>query len=260
MKWVFLAEIIAPMFFIFSKLLLIFILPLTWILACLIAGLIIKKPKLKRRLILASAILLLIFTNPFLFDQFVSVWDIQPVPLKSTGQYSCAIVLGGFAGEDANGHGQFNSASDRFIQGLKLITTGKASHILISGGNGSLAPGTFRESDWVKNQLLLMNVPDSSIITENRSRNTIENAAFSKILLNKQHLQQPYILVTSAFHMRRSLGIFKRAGIAVVPYPCNYLKGNGGFSIGEFIPDAAMLNNWNIYTKEIVGTIVNYIR
>src|ERR1700744_6284111 len=98
MKWVFLAEIIASMFFIFSKLLLIFILPLTWILACLIAGLIIKKPKLKRRLILASAILLLVFTNPFLFDQFVSVWDIQPVPLKSTGQYSCVIVLGGFAG------------------------------------------------------------------------------------------------------------------------------------------------------------------
>jgi uncharacterized SAM-binding protein YcdF (DUF218 family) len=248
------------MFFLFSKLLLIFILPLTWILACLIAGLIIKKPKLKRRLILSSAILLLIFTNPFLFDQFVSVWDIQPVPLKATGQYSCVIVLGGFAGEDAKGNGEFNSASDRFIQGLKLITTGKASHILISGGNGGLLPGAFRESDWVKKQLLLMNVPDSSIITENKSRNTIENAAFSKILLNDHHLQQPYILVTSAFHMRRSLGIFKRAGIAVVPYPCNYLKGNGGFSIGEFIPDANILSNWNIYTKEVVGTIVNYIR
>jgi len=248
------------MFFIFSKLLLIFILPLTWILTCLIAGLIIKKPKLKRRLIFAAAILLLIFTNPFLFDQFVGVWDIQPVPLKSTGQYSCVIVLGGFAGEAANGQGEFNAASDRFIEGLKLITTRKASHILISGGNGSLLPGTFRESDWVKKQLLLMNVPDSSIITENKSRNTIENADFSKILLNNRHLQQPYILVTSAFHMRRSLGIFKRAGMTVVPYPCNYLKGNGGFSPGEFIPDATILSNWNIYTKEVVGTIVNYIR
>ncbi len=248
------------MFFLFSKLLLIFILPLSWILAFLIAGLTVKRVKLKQRFLITSLILLIIFSNPFLFDQFVNVWDIKPVPLKSNGQYSCVIVLGGFAGDDDKGNGVFNSSSDRFIQGLKLFTTGKASHILISGGNGNLLADSFRESDWVKTQLLEFKVPDSCILIEDKSRNTIENAAFSKILLQKNHLQSPYILVTSAFHMRRSLGIFKKAGIDVTPYPCNYMKGNGGFSLAEFVPDASILGNWNIYTKEMVGTLVNYLK
>jgi len=247
------------MFFLFSKLLLIFILPLTWILTFLIAGLIAKRLKLKQRFLITSAVLLVIFSNPFLFDQFVNVWDIQPVPLKNN-HYSCVIVLGGFSSDDAKGNGMFNGASDRFIQGVKLFITSKASHILISGGNGNLLADNFREGDWVKTQLLQFKIPDSCILIENKSRNTIENAAFSKILLQKNHLQSPYILVTSAFHMRRSLGIFKKAGIDVAPYPCNYMKGNGGFSLAEFVPDASILGNWNIYTKEMVGTLVNYCR
>jgi uncharacterized SAM-binding protein YcdF (DUF218 family) len=245
------------MYFIFSKLLLIFILPLTWILVFLIAALMVKKTKQKRQSLIISIVLLLLFTNPFILDQYAKYWDIKPVPLKNKGLYSCAIVLGGFAGEDAKGNGAFNGAADRFIQGLKLLATGKVSHILISGGNGSLIPDHFEESDWVKTQLVQLKVPDSCILIENRSRNTIENAAFSKAILIKKGLQPPYILVTSAFHMRRSLMIFKKEKVDVLPYPCNYIVGKGDFSPGEFIPDSQVMTAWSIYTKELVGTAVN---
>lgn len=247
------------MFFVFSKLLIVFIYPVTWIAALLIAALIVKNVKVKRRLLFISTLLLLLFSNTFLLDQFAKHWDIPPAPINE-GQYSCAIVLGGFTSEDAHGHGFFNGAADRFIQGLKLLRTGKVSHILISSGNGNLIHDNFREADWVKTQLLLFKVPDSCILIENRSRNTLENAAFSKSVLNAQHLQPPFILVTSAFHMRRSLGIFKRAGLDVIPYPCNYIAGTGGFSLGQFIPDATTLSVWNTYTKEMVGTIVNHLK
>lgn len=247
------------MFFVLSKLLLVFIFPFTWIAACLIISLITRKPRLKRRLFIAAMVLLLIFTSPFLINQFAKLWDIQPVPLKNQ-TYSCVIVLGGFSGVDANGKGAFNQLSDRFIQSLKLITTGKAAHILVSGGNGSLLPGNFRESDWVKTQLQQFKVPDSLIVIENQSRNTLENAAFSKILLAQKHLQPPYLLVTSAFHMRRSLAIFQKQKMEVVPYPCNYIAGNGGFAITDFIPDAGPLSTWNIYIKEVVGHTVNYFK
>eukprot|EP01037_Dinobryon_pediforme_P008346 gene8346-8432_t len=185
--------------------------------------------------------MLLIFTNGFLLDEFARCWDIKPVPLKTTGSYSCAIVLGGFSGEDDHGDGFFNTASDRFIQGVKLLKTGKVSHILISGGNGSLFPGKFAESDWVRKQLLELQIPDSCIVVENRSRNTIENAAFSKQILAARQLQPPYILVTSAFHMRRSLGIFGREKM-------------------PFIPDADIIGRWNYYIKEIFGELVNRIK
>ena len=64
--------------------------------------------------------------------------------------YSCAIVLGGFSSEGENGEGFFNASADRFIQALKLKTTGKVSHLLITGGNSKIIPGKFIESIWVK--------------------------------------------------------------------------------------------------------------
>jgi uncharacterized SAM-binding protein YcdF (DUF218 family) len=247
------------MFFIFSKLLEFFIYPLIWISAFLIAALITKNKKLSRRFLISGTVLLLVFSNPFLINQFARRWDIAPVPLKQQ-KYSCVIVLGGFSGENASGSGYFNGSADRFIQGLKLVTTGKASHILISSGNGSLIADSFEEADWVKTQLQQLNIPDSSILIEDRSRNTIENAAFSNRMLKAKHMQPPYLLVTSAFHMRRSLGIFKKSGIDVVPYPCNYLAGNGKFSVGDFLPDADALPKWNMYIKEVIGTAVNHLR
>ena len=247
------------MFFVLSKLLLIFIFPFTWIAVCLITTLIARKSRLKRRSFIAAMVLLLIFTSPFLINQFARLWDIKPVPLKNQ-TYSCVIVLGGFSGVDADGRGVFNSQADRFIQSLKLLTTSKATHILVSGGNGNLLAGSFRESDWVKTQLQQLRVPDSLIVAENKSRNTLENAAFSKTLLAQKHLQPPYLLVTSAFHMRRSLAIFKKQKMEVVPYPSNYIAGNGEFTITDFIPDAGPLSTWNIYIKEVVGHVVNYFK
>jgi len=248
------------MFFFFSKILEFFIYPLTWILACLIAGLIIKKQPLKKRLLIASAILLLIFTNDFLLNQFASRWDIHTSDLKRSDNYSCAIVLGGFSSEGKDGKFLFNVSADRFIQGLKLFSTGKVSHILISGGNGTLISDGMPESDWVKTQLKLFNVPDSCILIENRSRNTIENAAFTKPILQKAGLKAPYLLVTSGFHMRRSLGIFKKEQINVIPYPCNYMAGMGNTSPADFVPDGGALVLWDVYIKEVVGMLVNKLR
>lgn len=247
------------MFFVLSKVLLLFILPFTWILAFLIAAMIVKTQRRKRRFFITGMVLLFIFSNPFLINQFARLWDIKPTTLKNAS-YSCVIVLGGFSGVDANGKGAFNAMSDRFIQSLKLFNEGKASHILISGGNGNLFAGPFRESDWVKTQLQAFKVPDSCIIIENQSRNTLENAAFSKTLLKQKHLQPPYLLVTSAFHMRRSMGIFKKQDMEVTPVPCCYIAGNGAFTVTDFIPDSGPLSGWNYYTKEVVGTMVNYFK
>src|SRR5580704_13804657 len=155
------------MFFVLSKLLVFFIYPLSWVLALLIIAIITKNQKLKRRFLILSAALLLVFSNPFLLNQFAKLWDIAPVPLKNSGPYSCAIVLGGFTSEDANGNGFFNDRADRFIEGLKLFTTGKVSHILISSGNGNLLHDKFAEADWVKTQLKQFKVPDSCVLIEN---------------------------------------------------------------------------------------------
>jgi uncharacterized SAM-binding protein YcdF (DUF218 family) len=246
------------MYFIFSKLLLVFTYPFMWFLAFLIASFMVKKKPLKRRFFITSMILLFVFSNPLLFNLFAKYWNIKPVPLRKQ-PYSCVIVLGGFSKTGTNGNGIFDENADRFIQAVKLWSEGRASHIMISGGNGNLIPGKFYEADWAKTQLEALNVPDSCILIEDRSRNTKENADFSKIILTKAHLAPPYILVTSAFHMRRALGIFKRRNIDVVPYPCYYYAGEGKISWVDLVPDAEVFTGWSIYIKEAIGHVVNNI-
>jgi uncharacterized SAM-binding protein YcdF (DUF218 family) len=179
--------------------------------------------------------------------------------LENGKVYSAAIVLGGFAGDDSKGRGMFNAASDRFIQGVLLQKTGRVSHIVISGGNGRLNPDNFREGAWVKFRLREAQVPDSCILIESKSRNTLENASLTKTLLQKHGQRGPYLLVTSAFHMRRSLRIFKKMGVDVIPYTCNYIAGTSDISFWELVPSAEALSKWSTYIKEVIGLGVNYI-
>jgi len=248
------------MFFYFSKILEFFIYPFSWIILLVVLAIFVKKPGLKKKLFIAAAAVLFLFSNTFLLNQFTKRWDIEPATLTKTDTYNCAIVLGGFSSELATGAGFFNGSADRFIQALKLFQNGKVKHILVTGGNGSLFPDSFREGDWVKTQLLEFNVPDSCIMIEDQSRNTIENAAFSKQKLDSAHIKGPYVLITSAFHMRRSLQIFRKTKIEVTPFPCNYLAGDGYGGIGDFVPDPGALATWNIYIKEVIGYLVNDLR
>ncbi|MEP7229975.1 MAG: YdcF family protein [Ginsengibacter sp.] len=244
------------MFFVLSKLITFLLSPIFWIVLFFAIGYFTRRKRLKKISYGISLATFLLFSNPFLLDRFARWWDAKETTLPPGGKYSCAIVLGGFVSEDYHGHGYFNSTSDRFIQLIKLKAEGKVSHLLISGGNAKLLPTDFRESDWVATQLKDFNIPDSDIIIENRSRNSYENAVFSKKLLDSAHLSPPFILVTSGYHMRRALATYKKMGVDVIPYPCNYIAGKGKTEIEDFVPSLSSLGTWYYYIKELVGYAV----
>lgn len=91
--------------------------------------------------------------------------------------------------------------------------------IIISGGN--VFKGRKAEAPIVKRFLVDLGIPESKLIIEDKSRDTIENAKYSKKIFEKLKYKKP-ILVTSAFHMKRSIMSFKKAGIEVVPFPANF--------------------------------------
>ena len=244
------------MFFVFSKILICLLSPTFWVFILTILGLITKKPKLKKYSFRIAFIIFILFSNPFLLNQFARLWDVKERVLAPNVSYSSAIVLGGFGSEDADKNGYFNTSADRFLQAIKLKTEGRVSHILISGGSGKLIPTAFREGDWVLTQLRDLKIPDSAILVENRSRNSYENAVFSKTLLDSMHLKPPYVLITSAFHMRRAAAVFKKKGVDVVPFPCNYIAGRTETTLSDFIPSGAALGTWEVYIKEVVGYVV----
>ncbi len=246
------------MYFILSKLLVYLLFPLSWVFILFIAALLLKDRRRKKKFFVAAVIVLFVFSNSFLFNNFARRWDIPAYELKSNETYNCAIVLGGFSGGYYSAKGHFTASADRFIQGARLLTTGKAAHLLITGGSGSLVPGGFREGAWARTQLEDLKIPDSVILIENNSKNTIENARFSDVILKQRHLNGPYLLVTSAFHMRRAAMIFKKEGIAIIPYSCNFFTQEKQSFDDYIIPSADVLSGWNVYIKEVIGYIVNY--
>ena len=233
--------------------------PLLYVFVLLLIAIFSKNTQKKRKYLIYGLITLYVFSNSFLINRFASLWDIPPAKLENGKVYNAAIVLGGFSSDDYEGHGMFNVAADRFIQAVLLQKTGKAKNIVVTGGNGNLNPSAFREGAWVRYQLKDAQIPDSCILIEDQSRNTLENASFTKVLLQKHKQQGPYLLVTSAFHMRRSVRIFRKAGIDVIPYPCNYIAGRSVMTFDEIVPSAEALSKWSTYIKEVIGLSVNYI-
>lgn len=229
---------------------------LLWVFAFLLITLFSKNAKRKKKFLLWGIVVLYIFSNSVLINAVSWAWDIRDTTAQANKKYTCAIVLGGFSSDDGHGGGFFNMAADRFIQGLRLQRMGKVDKMLLTGGNGLLMPSAYREADWTREQYLDLQVPDSCILIENKSRNTIENAAFTKQLLQQQKLKGPYLLVTSAFHMRRSLMIFKKQGIDVIPYPCNFSTRTFSFSAEDLLPSAGAMAGWGTYVKEFIGYVV----
>ena len=94
--------------------------------------------------------------------------------------------------------------------------------LVFSGGSGSLFYQYLKEADAVKPLLRQLGIDLKRMIFEKKSRNTAENAAFS-YRLAKPEKGQVWILVTSAFHMPRAVGSFRKAGWEVIPYPVDYM-------------------------------------
>lgn len=246
------------MSFILSKILLILVFPFTWVFAFLVYAVVTKKQKRKQMFLIFTLATLYFFSIPFAVNIFSRMWDIDR-KTPGSGIYSSIILLGGFVSEDEEGNGYFNWATDRFSKATNLLAAGKATHLLFTGGNAGLKPDGFTEAAFVKTELKKLNFPDSSILLEDKARNTLENATYSKAMLQKANLKPPYLLVTSAFHMRRALLIFKKAGLRVDPFPCNYLTKKS-VSYSDFLPNIESLLQWNIYIKEAIGYVVAWIK
>ncbi|MGE5107271.1 MAG: YdcF family protein [Sphingobacteriales bacterium] len=243
------------MFFILSKLLGFFVSPFNWLLLFILLAFIIKNPTRKKKLIILSTIWFLIFSNPYLIHKLTINWQPPAKVFVAGEQYPAGIVLSGFVGfEFKSRQGYYGAASDRFIQAVRLYHQHQIKKILITGGSGSLTRQQFKEADFVKEQLQEMGVAREDILSENQSRNTYENAVNSKKLLDSLQINGPYLLITSAMHMKRSVQVFKKAGIEVIPYPCNYAAlDNPQLFLDAVIPSYKSFERWDNYLKEVLG-------
>lgn len=245
------------MFFILSKILAFLIAPYTW----LFLGLLWLLKKLwktpYRKWVLTLTVFMYLVSNSFLVDEVVRAWEYcdDDIYLKDT-KYDIAIVLGGMGRIDERQRRfDFGYSGDRLFQTLELYYKKRVNKILITGGSGSIGKPNQREAIYVKKYLVNISVPDSAIIIENNSKNTYENAVFTKHILDSMQFNGSILLVTSSYHMRRSIAIFKKAGYKnVTPYITNKITGLRKFGLDYcFIPNIEAVFGLNLVLHEMVG-------
>ena len=226
------------MFFSASKIIWFFLQPLNLAILLLALSLLVGAVgwrKLAGTIVLIPFVMLLLSAwttfGALLIGPLESRFVRPEMPAKVAG----IIVLGGgFEGaiNQARGGYELNSGGDRFVEAAILARRFPMAKIVISGGNGSLLLEGEGDADTAPKLFAALGIPASRLVLEGKSRNTSENVA------NIRDLVQPaaddnWLLVTSAFHMPRAMGLFHKAGFPVMPWPVDY-RTSGEEGIGLF--------------------------
>lgn len=247
------------MFFILSKLLHFFLIPFLWILLLLLLALFLKSQKWRRRSLVAAVALLLLLTNPFLINEAWRAWEVEAVPLNTMGQYDVAVILGGVTTMGKAGPDRIhtNKGADRVLHPLHLYRLGKIDKFLVTGGHGNILAKGMPEAEQIKKLLQLSGVPSEAIITESNSSNTRQNAVNTAAVLKNHPEFRNVLLVTSAFHMRRSKACFNKVGLYPDLFPTDFYATNRKFTPDEtIIPNVNSLADWQLLLHEIAGYII----
>ena len=270
------------MFVFLSKFLPPFIYPLGLVVLLNLAALYTaRKVRLQRFLLILALLILLLGSNRMVASGLVHALEtqIQPVPeianLASsrlvTPLAPVIVLLGGGTETFSPPRPmvEINGAGDRVLYAVQLYRLGYAPKILVTGGNLDWSPETQSPAEDMAALLLFLGVPQEDIWLEGESRNTYENAVLSQQVLSEKGIDQ-IILVTSAQHMPRSIGLFTRQGLEVFPAPADFsltekdwqtiIHPQGVELIFNLLPGAGNLQAATNALKEYLGMLVYRLR
>lgn len=244
------------MFFYLSKILLFLIKPMIWVMVLLLGAILTKDEfKRKKRLIIAT-LLLFIVSNSFLVNEALLFYESDGTE-QLDSSYEVGLVLGGFSKKDTIlDRTVFFEANDRLMQAIKLYKDGKIKKLMISSGNASVLHQELKEADAVHDYLLSIGIPDSAMIIENQSRNTLENIQYSKKLLDSLGIKSRVLVFTSAWHIPRT-ELCTNNNLKVHFYATNYMSdGRRDFSPDNLlVPSATAMSKLEMLLKELVGYV-----
>ncbi len=144
---------------------------------------------------------------------------------------------------------------------IKRVLAGFVLHkklnvpIILSGGS---AISNLPESESMKEVLTELGIDKKYIFTDVNSRDTFDNAIFTKKLCEKYNFKK-VILVTSAYHMPRAVYTFKKAGLDVIPYPTDF-KMDKRYTIYSYFPKMNVLQDSTKAIREYIGLTFYYIK
>ena len=245
-----------------SKTLGVLLLPTNFLIVLALVGVLLSLTRFARagRSLMIAAIALLALAA------FSPLGNLLLYPLESRfpawndtqGAPDGIVVLGGPIDPDlslAHDVPVIRTAPDRIVAAAVLARKYPNAKVVYSGGSSSLISNEAREADYAAAIFESLGVDKARLIMDRASRNTYENAQFSKQLAAPKAGER-WLLVTSAFHMPRSVGLFRKVGFAVEPFPVDWHVGRDNadiFAFTQFSTDG--LVRTDIAVREWLGLI-----
>jgi uncharacterized SAM-binding protein YcdF (DUF218 family) len=171
------------------------------------------------------------------------------------------VVLGGtFDSEVTNSRRQMalNESGERIVALAMLGRRYPKARLIYSGGGSEFTPDTTPEATLVEQTIGGLGIDPKRIEYERRSLNTWENAVYSRELANPKP-GECWLLVTSAFHMPRSMSVFRKAGFEVTAYPVDFRTAGAVSLLRPFGFVGEGLRRTDIAAKEWIGLLAYYM-
>ncbi|MEJ1158753.1 YdcF family protein [Prosthecomicrobium sp. N25] len=255
------------MFFVLSKIGFFLVRPVHLLIALLAVGAVLERTRLAkagRRMVAASAVLFVVLGFTPLADMGLSVIEDRfPAPGRLDPPPDGIVVLGGALDVRLNaarkGFVALNESAERMTEVAALARLYPEAKIVFTGGSDEIFPGELTEAEAARTLFESFGIPASRIVLEDQSRNTWENGVFTRRIVDPKPGQR-WLLVTSAWHMPRSVGIFRKAGwTGIVAYPVDYRTRTTGTL--PWLPNRAldMFLNLELLAKETIGMAVYWM-
>ncbi len=253
------------MFFALSKLLGFFALPSNTLIAIGLLGLVLlctRYTRLASWLIVTSVVLIAIaglspLGNALILplEQRFPSWD------ASRGAPQGIVLLGGMVIPDvsaARGSVSLNDAAERITATAELARRYPDARIIMTGGSSALIFEEGAEAAFAVQQLVALGVAHDRITAEEQSRNTIENAVFSRLIADPKPGER-WLLVTSAYHMPRAMAVFRAADFPVEAYPVDWRTLGSADLVRPFASLSEGLRRTDTAVHEWVGLFVYWL-
>jgi uncharacterized SAM-binding protein YcdF (DUF218 family) len=253
-------------FFIAAKVLWFLVQPSSLIMGALIAGALLARTawrRLARGLLWGGIVALLVCGLSPLGDVLIRPLE-QRFPradLERGAPIAGIIVLGGAEDSRAEGSPQIaalNEAAERYTEAVVLARRLPEARLVFSGGSGALLQTVPPEAEAAGRLFVALGIAKERLVLETQSRDTYQNALLTARLLDPKPGER-WLLITSAWHMPRAMGCFRRAGFAVEAWPADY-RAPRGLQLTRFhdsIPDG--LRRIDFVMREYVGLVAYYL-
>lgn len=241
------------MFYVLSRFGTMLASPAVYIMAVLLAGVFVKSHRVKKLCVAGAFLMFLFFTNRFVYEAAERLWTRDVLSSAQPGKvYTYGVVLGGFG--DYNPESDqldFNNSADRLWEAILLYKEGRIRKIVIAS-DGTTHPEYGNARTFIR-QMSYLGIPASDILIEKKARNTEENATFTLQMIPGLKTE-PFLLITSAVHMRRSLGCFRAAGMDPDYHSTDrYYEPLDRWE--SWVPDLTLLEYWYSLGHEWIGTL-----